>query len=159
MLVAIISDTHRDYEVLNKIIYKVENCDYILHLGDNIEDLKYIKDRIYNKKIICIGIKGNCDYSNVIPSERVVDIEGYRIFMTHGHNYGVKIDTNYIKRRAFQLNCKICLYGHTHVFEINQSDGNYLINPGSPSIPRDSKRGVVFIEVHEGNISPYFIEI
>ncbi|MBB6631663.1 YfcE family phosphodiesterase [Clostridium algidicarnis] len=159
MLVAIISDTHRDHEVLNKIIHKVKNCDYILHLGDNIEDLKYIEDRANNKKIICMGVKGNCDYSNIVPSERIVDIEGHKIFMTHGHNYGVKIDTWNIRRRAFELNCKICLYGHTHVFGINEENGSYLINPGSPSISRDGKRGFVIMEIRGEDVRPYFVEI
>ncbi|WP_029450984.1 YfcE family phosphodiesterase [Clostridium algidicarnis] len=159
MLVAIISDTHRDYEVLNKIIHKVKTCDYILHLGDNIEDLKYIEDRTNNKKIICMGVKGNCDYSNIVPSERIVDIAGHKIFMTHGHNYGVKIDTWNIRRRAFELNCKICLYGHTHVFGISEKNGGYLINPGSPSISRDGKRGFVIMEIRGEDVRPYFVDI
>lgn len=159
MLVAIISDTHRDYEVLNKIIDRVENCDYILHLGDNIEDLKYIKDRTYNKKITYIGVKGNCDYSNSVPIERIIDIEGHKIFMTHGHKYGVKTDAYDIKRRAFELNCKICLYGHTHIFRISEENGGYLINPGSPSNSRDGKLGIVFMEIEGEKIRPYFIEI
>ncbi|WP_032120685.1 metallophosphoesterase [Clostridium amazonitimonense] len=159
MLIGIISDTHREYEVLNKIIDRIKKCDYILHLGDNIQDVIYIKDRVSKKDIKFINVKGNCDYSNSIPDERVVEIGEHRIYMTHGHKYAVKTDLNRLMYRAEELECNIVLYGHTHMVFISEDYGKYIINPGSPSQPRDGKAGMVFVNIEGAKVNPYFMEL
>src|SRR5690606_9819854 len=34
--------------------------------------------------------KGNCDWDDAFEEEKIVEFEGLRIFVTHGHLYGVK---------------------------------------------------------------------
>lgn len=156
MLIAIISDTHREYVSINKVIDIIKNCDYIIHLGDNVEDAIYIKDSVKGEVIY---VKGNCDYIRAIPAEEVIDIEGLKIFATHGHKYGVKGSLDGLEYRAKELGADIALYGHTHIANIERKDNLWIINPGSTSLPRGGRRSIAFIEKNDETIYPYIYEI
>ncbi len=157
MLISIISDTHRDYDSINKVIDKISNCNCIIHLGDNLEDGLYIKERVKDK--IFINVKGNCDYGKNIPSELFTDIGDKKFFITHGHNYGVKEDTLRLKYKAQELGADIALYGHTHIPSIEKIDGIWIINPGSASLPRISRKTIAFIEISDQSVNPYIFEL
>jgi putative phosphoesterase len=67
-----------------------------------------------------------------------IEIEGKRIFMTHGHKYSVKWDYNRILAKAEMDNADIILFGHTHVAVIDNAQNVLIINPGSISESRSS---------------------
>lgn len=63
-------------------------------------------------------------------------IDGYVIYITHGHLYGVKSSRHQLAKRAQTLGATIALYGHTHVAKIERIDNIHCINPGSIAYPR-----------------------
>ena len=123
----VISDTHGNIKDLEKMTPLFEENDYVFHVGDGIDDLNKLPERLKEKFII---VCGNCD-KQTEPSERVVEIEGVKIFMTHGHNYGAKGSPLRLLLRAKELGASVCFYGHSHRATIETEDGVTLINPGN----------------------------
>ena len=130
MLIAVISDSHGNSNSISKVKEYIEKADALLFLGDGENDIKEIakdfKGEVYT-------VKGNCDISNNSPEERIVEISGKRIFMCHGHRYGVKYGYNSIYYRGKEVGADIVLFGHSHLPIIEEYDGVTLMNPGSIS--------------------------
>ena len=85
MKLLVLSDTHRSLGFACDAIEK-ERPDAVLHLTD-AEDLSFAcqePDFYY--------VPGNCDYAPTVPQSLTLEFDGVRIFMTHGHIYGVKRD-------------------------------------------------------------------
>lgn len=125
--IIVISDTHGSIPD-NEILWEAfDNADYIFHLGDGKNEIAKLKE-IYKDKLYYVY--GNCDaISNGL--EQVVDIEGVKFFLTHGHNYKVKSSDVYLQLRGEELDADCCLYGHSHIPSITQVGNMQLINPGS----------------------------
>ena len=107
-----------------------KECDYIIHLGDTSGDGSKIKKEFGDKVIL---INGNCDPVKLGENEAVLEIEGVKIFATHGHLYSAKTTLNGLYMRGNEENCQIVLYGHTHRAREDEIDGVTLINPGNLS--------------------------
>lgn len=151
MRIAVVSDTHRDKDTMNRISELIENADMLIHLGDNVDDAETLEE-IFKKKTI--SVRGNCDFRTRVPEELVEEIDGIRVLVTHGHNYNVKNNLLQLLYRAEELNVDMVLFGHTHIPEITFQSGIWLINPGSASLPRNGGKTIVFIELKGGEISP-----
>ena len=125
--IIVISDTHGSIPD-NEILWEAfDNCDYIFHLGDGKNEIAKLKE-IYKDKLYYVY--GNCD-AMTSPLEQVVEIEGAKFFLTHGHNYKVKSNDVLLQVRGEELNADCCLYGHAHIPAINKISDIQLINPGS----------------------------
>ncbi len=157
MRVAVVSDTHGRLWLIDDMMKKMGVVDQIIHLGDYTSDVGKI--RKYTDKEI-ISVRGNCDFTKTIPAEQVIEINNTRLFITHGHNYGVKWGYNKLINKAQELGVKWVLYGHTHIPEIYQQGGITLINPGSATQPRDGNRyTIAILEFNNTGLIPYILEI
>ncbi|MBD5632338.1 MAG: metallophosphoesterase [Clostridia bacterium] len=128
--VFILSDTHgnrRDIDKLNDIMGET---DYIVHLGDTSSDGSYIRAKHPDKTYL---VNGNCDPVKLGENELVLEIEGVKVFATHGHLYSAKSKLTLLAARAKELGCAVALYGHTHRAREDFIDGVTLINPGAMS--------------------------
>ncbi|MBK5242073.1 metallophosphoesterase [Clostridium sp.] len=151
MRIGVISDTHRNDSSIELLGEKIKAVDVLIHLGDNVDDISIIK-RHYKGKII--NVKGNCDFSTKTPYDRVEDIAGIKIFLTHGHKYSVKENLHKLRYKALETGANIVLYGHTHIAKIDFEEGIWYINPGSASEPRDGARSFAIINIDGGVINP-----
>lgn len=157
MLVAVVSDTHNLKKYMDKIKEIVKKADILIHLGDNIRDLDYISEG-FNGKIY--GVKGNCDFDSLELKEQIIELEDKKFLITHGDSYRVKYDLTSIYFRAQELGVTGVMFGHTHEPVITMENNIWLINPGSPSLPRMGKHTMAFVEIEQGKpIYPYFIEL
>lgn len=156
MKIGVISDTHRDGYFLSKALIKLENVDIIFHLGDNTQDGAYLEERLKKKVYI---VKGNCDYSFQTPIEILEEIEGIKIFASHGHKYNVKYGYYDILDKGIDVKAKIILFGHTHISSIKFEKGIWIMNPGSLAMPRDSFNSIGIINIKNGEINPSIISI
>lgn len=150
LLIGLISDTHRYNWVIENAIKRLEGSDLIIHLGDNVQDIKEIK-KYYKGKII--NVKGNCDFSVEVPSEKVEIIENKIFFITHGHRYDVKYDLSRLRYKALEVGAQVVVYGHTHISKISFEEGIWFINPGSPAVPRDGFFSVATININNNIIN------
>jgi len=157
MLIAVVSDTHRAIKYINSAKELIKDADILIHLGDNIDDVEVLEHGFKGK---VYAVAGNCDYSTKYPKETIIEVNGRKIFFTHGDLYGVKRSVNNIYYRGKELDVDIVLFGHTHEQIIEKENGLILMNPGSIALPRLKGRYVGFIDINDdGNIDTYLKEI
>ena len=142
MRILVFSDTHRDIESCIRVINNIVGVDMILHAGDHISDAKELC-RMFPE----IGfeyVPGNCDFS-ADEQDIVVEAEGKKIFLTHGHGYSVKYDDTYseLLKKAEDLGCDCAVFGHTHKSLCDPTKKVLLLNPGSM---KNGTYGVIEIE-------------
>jgi len=154
MRIGVISDTHSIISSIERLESEIKGLGVLIHLGDNVEDVSIIKG-FYNGKII--NVRGNCDFSTSVPGDIVEEICGKKIFVTHGHRYGVKENLSKLRDKALETGSNIVLYGHTHIAKIDFEQGIWYINPGSASLPRDGARSYVIISIEKDCIEPNII--
>jgi putative phosphoesterase len=152
MKVLVMSDTHGYLTNAKRAIEKNSDIELIIHLGDYYRDVSQLNQLYPNKKFEYVN--GNCDIGiGSIPAEKTIEIEGKRIFMTHGHKYSVKWDHNRIMARAQTDNADVILYGHTHISTIEYIDNFTIINPGSMTESRSSmSESYVILDIEKDNV-------
>ena len=105
----------------------------IVHLGDHYDDAETLEE-LY-PHIPMHKVPGNCDRYRCppwVPARLCYDVCGVRLFMTHGHQHGVKTNTALLIAEARAMKAQAALYGHTHQAECRQNeDGMWILNPGS----------------------------
>lgn len=142
MRILVFSDSHGNLDNVEKVIKRSGNIDMIIHLGDIIgqdEKLRAMCD--CPVKIV----KGNCDFYSENPVSDVVTIGENKIFITHGHNYGVDWSLDRLFYAAQDNGCNIAMYGHTHVPGTMIQGGVIIVNPGSISRPRQLNHKSTYI--------------
>ena len=141
--ILVFSDSHRDIESCARVIRNIIGVDMVLHAGDHISDAKELC-RMF-PHIEFEYVPGNCDFSSD-DSEVVVEAQGKKIFLTHGHGYSVKTDEDYskLRQRAETLGCDCAVFGHTHISLCDPRRKVVLLNPGS--IKQSGTYGVIEIE-------------
>lgn len=158
MIIYILSDTHGHIdEFLNKV-EEIGKPDMIFFLGDYIEDGIKIEQLL---NIDTVMIKGNNDfkYKNY-DYEKIIELNNYKIFLTHGHLYDVAYDINNLYYRGLELGADIVFFGHTHRAINIVEDDMIILNPGSPSFPRTVEGEKTFIKLTIDNGLEYeFIKI
>lgn len=126
----VISDTHNDKYNLNKVIKNEPNIDNVVFLGDGMSNIEEV---FFNSRTTLYSVAGNCDTDYFIPSEKIINIENTKIFITHGHFYDVKITLKNVVKEAKSKGCNFAFIGHTHEQTDETIDGVRIINPGSVS--------------------------
>ena len=58
-----------------------------------------------------------------MEDEKIIEVCGKKIFITHGHFYGVKEGMQRLLYRGLELKVDIALYGHTHISNILFEEG------------------------------------
>lgn len=158
MRIVVISDSHKNTRVIDKILNSQPDAKYVFFLGDNITDIEDFEFMYPDKRFFAVS--GNCDYFSTAPSVGVQTVSGVKILYTHGHNFGVKYGVERLKEAARQSNCQIALYGHTHISQSLYEDGLHIVNPGSCSQPRDGITPTyAVIDITEKGIMPVIIKL
>lgn len=149
MRIIVVSDTHGNNGPFLEKLETMIKPDLILHLGDYVKDAKIISEIT---KVDFITVKGNGDYGMMdVNEDELLEINGKKIFLTHGHRYNVSYDSREVYEKALNLGADLALYGHTHMAIIEEHENLTLMNPGSPSIPRskDRRRSFGLITIDE----------
>ena len=89
-------------------------------------------------------MKGNCDEDSDDPLDRIVSIDGFRIYMTHGHRMNID-DTE----GSLHTLCGAAKRNKANMIEIR--DDVLLLNPGSLAINAMGKPpSYMALELHTG---------
>ncbi len=130
MKILIFSDSHRQFAPLMQVMEREVQVDRIIHAGDVCQDAEDLE--IMYPSVPVIAVKGNNDYFNRdFPEDRFFELGGVKIFLTHGHNYGVKYSYSKVWQVAREKGADICIFGHTHKAHQEKLGGVELFNPGS----------------------------
>ena len=128
MRILVLSDSHKNLGNLKRVLSEIE-YDYVLFLGDYVADILNFAKPLKNKLFI---VKGNGDGDINFDDDMLIEISGKKIFMTHGHKYGVKMGMNKLFQKADELKADIAVFGHTHIsFQTKLENGTIILNPGS----------------------------
>lgn len=134
MRIGVISDTHGNLYMAQKAIKQMGKIDLLLHAGDHYQDALLLEQEL---TIPVKSVKGNCDYGADAEGEKIIELAeiGVKIFLTHGHKYGVKSGLNRLFYRGLELGADIIIFGHTHIPFYQQEGKMHLLNPGSLALP------------------------
>jgi hypothetical protein len=134
MKIIVVSDTHRNFAVLDEVVGKNLDADLFIHLGDGENEFRDVHNLHPDKAMIYV--LGNCDYG-MHKSSQIVTACGYKIFCCHGHLQDLHRGGDRVVAAAHINDCKIALYGHTHLYRTEVNDGVFVMNPGSLDSPRN----------------------
>lgn len=127
------SDTHGRLDLAERAVKAASGADLVVHLGDMEADGRRLAARL---GVEVTSVRGNCDGDFSEGNYKILDTEGGRILLAHGHREGVKSGLMRLCYRAAELGCKAALYGHTHVARVDEAEGLLLVNPGTLGHPR-----------------------
>jgi len=144
MKIGLIADTHIP-EAGNALTHHVaeafKGVDLILHAGDLI--VLSVLDWLENIAPV-LAVRGNGDSG--VPSDprirenRVVTIDDRRIGICHCIEFPEEPEWKNLEdfmERRFDGPVDVIVFGDTHVAFIETHQGVLLVNPGSPSLPRN----------------------
>lgn len=152
MRLVAISDTHGRYSLIDRVLNKEPEAKEVFFLGDVVSDIEEVMP-FYTDRNFHI-VHGNCDYFSNYPLFGVVEYKTATVYFTHGHNHAVKSGTDCIYGAAKGVGATIALYGHTHVSSVEYKNGIYIINAGSPALPRNGRASYAVVDITEKGILP-----
>ena len=106
--ILIVSDTHRKNENYFALLKQLEPLDMVIHCGD-AEGSEYAISQAADCQVQIVP--GNNDFFSALPRELELEIGGYRVWVTHGHNYYVSMGPERIKREARERGVDIVMFG------------------------------------------------
>ncbi len=131
MKIGVCSDTH-SLNLPSKLLDAFDGVDLIIHAGDICDEsvLKELKTIAPVK-----AVQGNMDDSSLkkkLPLREIIDVDGVRIGICHGHVGGGKAFEN-AQIQFERDNVQVVVFGHSH-HALNEHINNILyFNPGSPN--------------------------
>jgi hypothetical protein len=161
VIVSVISDTHlpRGTRRLPKAcLERLRHADLILHAGDLtaasvLDELESLGPPVH-------AVYGNMDDAALrdrLPAQRVVDVGGARIAMTH--DPGPRAGREERLMRRFP-GCAAVVYGHTHEPQVERVGEIWILNPGSPTERRRAPSHTMLqLEVVDSGLRPELIPL
>ncbi|WP_246208610.1 metallophosphoesterase family protein [Anaerotalea alkaliphila] len=135
MTILVISDTHGHLKHVEALLARNKGIDRIVHLGDHAADGEYLEALT---DLPVDRVSGNCDYPDgENPLEKVLEVHGKRILLTHGHLRQVKYGLETLRAHVREEGLDGAFFGHTHCRFLGYEGDAVLLNPGSMSLPRD----------------------
>jgi hypothetical protein len=133
MLIGVIADSHNRISDYDLVLQRLNDVEIIIHAGDLVRDATDL-GLATGKKVIVVS--GNCELSTDVSSETEIDIEGWELLITHGHQYGVKAGLDRLLNRASKQRADVIIFGHTHIPHLATYRKILVLNPGSIALPR-----------------------
>ena len=161
MQVAVVSDTHmpRGARTLPATcLERLRAADLILHAGD-LTGLAFLEQlRALGPPVQ--AVQGNVDepaLRDALPEELVVEAGGARIGLVHIPGPRLGREERLVARFP---GCAAVIYGHTHLPQVEQRDGVWILNPGSPTERRRAPtRTMLELVAEGGNLRPSLVEL
>ena len=124
MKILVVSDTHGHTKNLERVLEKVGDIDLFIHCGDLEGGEDYIRALV---DVPCYMVAGNNDWFSDLQREMEISVDDYRIWITHGNNYGASMGPERLLEEAAARNVDVVMYGHTHYPRQNGRKPSYLI--------------------------------
>ena len=153
-VIGLISDTHG---LLRPEVHTaLAGVSMILHAGD------VGGDEILDELSLIAPVQavfGNTDakWQAGLAVERVVEVEGVRIHVSHGHEVGRPIAERLV---AAYPGFDVLVYGHTHVPKIERIGDVLVVNPGAAGARRfDLTSSVARLTIADGHAEVVLVEL
>ena len=152
MRIAVFSDTHGNRKDMREVLVRFAPLDLIVHLGDGVRDGIEVAQEA---AIPFRGVCGNEDYGADLPVTDLVEVEGRRLLLTHGHHMNIN---PYLPKEIWQRDLRemaawtkgrgaeALLFGHAHVPVLQREKGVVLCNPGDQYIGATAGASFAIVE-------------
>jgi putative phosphoesterase len=133
MKIGVLSDTHVPgiYPLLPAVVWKaLEECDRLIHTGDLDEWETY---ELLKSQYPIDAVAGNCDKffpCEEVPEEKVIEVGGFRLGMTHGRGPAKGLAPRVLSHWASGA-VDLLIFGHSHLPGEYHIEGQRMLNPGS----------------------------
>ncbi|GAW30970.1 phosphodiesterase [Carboxydocella sp. JDF658] len=177
MRIGVISDTHGNSQVWQQAWQQVlADCDLILHAGDILApgprnpitagyNPPALAEALNSLTRPWLAVRGNCDaevdemmLARQLPPLTQVYTSFGLLVITHGHQYDGPAG---LIKLAKQQKARVVISGHTHVPVLLEQEGTFLLNPGSPTLPKEdwpptlavvTERGIQLLNLQNGAV-------
>ena len=173
--IGLISDTHipeAAAEIPPQVFKALQGSDLIVHCGDmhSVKVLDWLEEGLGP----VVGAWGNGDKGSAgrmhqpddprMKDVQVLELEGFKIGVIHDFPFpdeAPTLDMNRLMLHFFEERMDIILCGHTHVARIGDLNGTLMVNPGSPTLPRNlyDLGQVAILDIENGVPKPRIIEL
>jgi putative phosphoesterase len=127
MRLGLVSDTHwptRWMYDLRGYLNLLADVDLFCHMWDFdvYSTYEYISNFFGDR---FVGVWGNCDdwsIREVLPEEKIIDVEGYKVLIFHSHSIYPRWDETQLLEKALKEQVNIVFYGHTHIQKVHYFD-------------------------------------
>jgi uncharacterized protein len=106
------------------------------------------------------AVFGNMDepaLQETLPERRVVAVEGVRIGMVHVPGERPGREERLV---SWFPGCDAVVYGHTHLPQLEQHRGVWILNPGSPTERRRAPhRSLIVLDIAETGLNARLVQI
>ena len=155
MKLLVFSDSHGNTALMERET-ALQRPDMVLHLGDVVRDARALARRFPD--VPMAYVPGNCDaYALDLPEKRLLEVEGKKLLMTHGHIYHVKSGIGTAVYAAREAQADVLLFGHTHQALCDRQGPLWILNPGSIRGNFHPTYGVITLE--NGVITCYTVAV
>ncbi len=126
--ILVISDSHGNRDIVNRIIKHEDHLDYIVHCGDGAGDLSFAE---IPEGVKVIKVTGNIDLYRNYDMERIeiFNPDSLRIMVVHGDQFRVHDSYGELIREATGRGADLVFFGHTHRKHLSGSRP-VIFNPG-----------------------------
>jgi putative phosphoesterase len=155
-VIALLGDTHLprgSRRLPVACIELLQAAGLILHTGD-FTAISVLRDLEHLGTVR--AVHGNIDEPELramLPARLVVEYAGLRIGLVHS---GGARTGRHQRLRSWFPDCDLIAYGHSHQPELAQSEGTWIVNPGSPTDRRRAPSYTMAV-VEEG--SPRLVDL
>ncbi|WP_136717123.1 metallophosphoesterase [Halorientalis salina] len=148
-MLTVVSDTHAKdgHRLTGRTLDAVHDAAFVVHAGDFMTET--VLDAFVDEAGTFAGVVGNNDTPAVqdrLPTKRVVESEGIRLVVVHGHEHSETALSMLGRQEAADL----VVFGHSHRPGVHDAGEVTLLNPGSHAQPRRYRPAHAELE-REGN--------
>ena len=143
MKLLVLSDSHGNVDNMARAV-ELTQPRHILHLGDCLRDAQALHERFPDLPMDTVP--GNCDWGSFDQPERLLEFEGVRVLMMHGHTRNVKSSPLAAQYAAREWGADVLLFGHTHRPMVDNDGALLVLNPGAAGDPLRPTCGLLTIE-------------
>ncbi|MEC0109108.1 metallophosphoesterase [Paenibacillus taichungensis] len=135
MKIIVISDTHlprRARKLPDPLVEALSDADLILHAGDWSD---WSVHKLLSAYAPVEGVAGNTDPPEIgqkLGFSRIVEVDGLRLGLVHGHLGSKSTEQNAIHTFAGQQ-VDAVIFGHSHIPVMYTVNDVLIFNPGSPT--------------------------
>jgi len=131
LTIVVVSDSHGNTNLLDKVIDDCSPFDIIVHCGDGVRDIcsaDIPADAVVLKVLGNTDQHAGCDAESLL-TEKICD---RTVMIAHGHQFDVKGGFSKMVQAAETFNAGVVIFGHTHE-QLLRRGNPLLFNPGSLS--------------------------
>lgn len=147
MRVLVTADTHAPNRKLPDWLVRLAGrADLVLHAGDFCDFSTY---GTFAALAPLYAVRGNNDLDLHLPERLLLRLAGVSVGIVHG-DLGPGRSTAERALFAFPERPQVVVFGHSHAQLLQRVEGVLLLNPGSPTKPREGSPSAAWLRLGDG---------